>query len=349
LASDEEAIAEGNWYLANSNRFVAARLVSRGVDMTVLAEDGAVLSVGTVPAVSFSSRVGSIPRRVTFPDGSVFETGDNEGIDAYFRSNGKSDVSRVHRLEELRPRLLLFTLAVFILGAGIYRYALPAIVEVAVIVTPPVVPKLMSSSTIQTLDGAFFKRSELSVDEQRSIEEEFNRVAAHAAGGAKAYALNFRSGSMIGPNAFALPDGNIFIMDDLVDLADGDDELIIAALAHEIGHVERKHTLRRIYRAAGLVGIIMLIAGDVGSGVEDVLTQGGGLLALSYSRSDEAEADRRSVDLMRSSGLDPTAIARFFDLVMDELGDHSATSMFSTHPGTPERKKTVLQYAAQSH
>jgi Zn-dependent protease with chaperone function len=349
LASDGEAIAEGDWYLANSSRSVAARLLSRGRDIAVLAVDGAVLSVGTKPDLSFSSRVGSIPRHVTFPDGSVFETGDNDGIDAYLRSNGKSDVSRVHRLEKFHPRILLFTFAVFLLGAGIYRYALPAMVEVAVLVTPPVLPKLISSSTISTLDRTVFSPSELSADEQRGIEERFQRVAANAEGGVKGYTLNFRLGGVIGPNAFALPDGNIVITDELVELANGDNEMIAAVLAHEIGHVERKHTLRQVYRAAGLAGLVMLVAGDVGSGVEDVLTHGGGLLALSYSRSAEAEADRRSVDLMRSSGMDPTAIARFFDVIVSKLGDHSATSMLSTHPGSPDRKKAILEYAAQSH
>jgi hypothetical protein len=35
-------------------------------------------------------------------------------------------------------------------------------------------------------------------------------------------------------------------------------------------------------------GLIMLIGGDIGNGMEDILVQGGGLLALSYSRAQEA-------------------------------------------------------------
>jgi Zn-dependent protease with chaperone function len=349
LASDGEAIAEGDWYIPNSNRSVAARLLLRGKDIAAIAADEAVLSVGATPDLLFSSRVASIPRRVTFPDGSVFETGDNDGVDAYLRSKGRTGASRVHRLEKLHPRILLFALAVFLLGAGIYRYALPALVELAVLVTPPVVPKLISSSTISTLDRTVFSPSNLSADQRRSIGERFERVAANAEGGVGAYALNFRSGGVIGPNAFALPDGSIVVTDELVELANGDNEMITAVLAHEIGHVERKHTLRQVYRAAGLAGLAMLVAGDVSSGVEDVLTQGGGLLALSYSRSAESEADRRSVDLMRRSGMDPTAIVRFFDVIESKLRDRSATSMLSTHPGTPDRKQAILEYAAKSH
>ena len=41
-------------------------------------------------------------------------------------------------------------------------------------------------------------------------------------------------------------------------------EMIVGVLAHEIGHVELEHSLRQIYRVAGMAGLIMLIAGDVG-------------------------------------------------------------------------------------
>ena len=79
--------------------------------------------------------------------------------------------------------------------------------------------------------------------------------------------------------------------------------------------------------------------------VEDVLVQGGGLLALSYSRSAEAEADRRSVELMAKAGYEPAAIARFFALLEEKLGDKSNSNIFSTHPGTPQRRKEITDYA----
>jgi Zn-dependent protease with chaperone function len=244
---------------------------------------------------------------------------------------------------------LLFALCVVLLAFGIYRYALPAMVEVAVLVTPPVVPQLISSGAINALDNTAFSPSRLSADRQQGILERFEHVAVNAEGGVRGYKLNFRSGGLIGPNAVALPDGNIVLTDELVELAGGDTEMIAAVLAHEIGHVEHKHSLRQICRAAGIAGLVMLIAGDVGSGVEDVLTQGGGLLALSYSRSAENEADRRSVDLMRRSGMDPAAIVRFFDMSETKLGDHSETSMLSTHPGTPDRKEAILKYAGNAN
>jgi predicted Zn-dependent protease len=70
------------------------------------------------------------------------------------------------------------------------------------------------------------------------------------------------------------------------------------------------------------------------------------LLSLSYSRSAESEADRISAELMYRSGHDPAAIGRFFSLIETKLGDHSSTSMLSTHPGTPERRQAIEDYAS---
>jgi len=342
LVSDGETIAKGEWYPPHSSGAVPARLLSRGGRLFAVNEEKLALSDGTVRQVSFTPRVGSIPRRAVFADGSVFESMDNDAIDAFLRSGGRS--GWVHRLEEFHPRIFVFAIAVVLLAIGIYRYALPVLVKVAVFVTPPVVSEMMSYGALNTLDTTVLSSSSVAEVRQAEITDRFRQVAANAEGGAGRYTLNFRDGGMIGPNAFALPDGNIVITDQLLELARDDNEMIAAVLAHELGHVEYKHSLRQLYRAAGVAGLVMLIAGDIGSGVEDILTQGGGLLALSYSRGAEAEADRRSVELMRKAGMDPVAIARFFDVLEARLGDHSRTSMLSTHPGTPERKEAILEY-----
>ena len=92
------------------------------------------------------------------------------------------------------------------------------------------------------------------------------------------------------------------VTDELIELAGDDTEVIVGVLAHEIGHVELEHSLRQIYRAAGVAGLIMMIGGDIGSGTEDLLVQGAGILSLSYSRGAESAADRHSVELMQKAG-----------------------------------------------
>jgi Zn-dependent protease with chaperone function len=347
LASDAGKVTTGLWYREGSSASRPASLVFADDALSVMAEDGTVLSAAAFSAVEITDRVGSIPRRLTYPDKSSFETADNDAIDALIAARIGSRAGWVHRAERFHPRILLFVLLTFAFAFSIYRFAVPALVEVAVLVTPPVVPELMSQGTMQTLDTTAFSASTLSDADKAKLQDGFEKIAAKSERGAGGFDLQFREGGVIGPNAFALPDGTVVITDELVKLADGDTEMLLGVLAHEIGHVEMKHSLRQIYRAAGVAGLIMLIGGDIGDSTHDVLVQGGGLLALSYSRADESAADRHSVELMQKAGYDPAAIARFFALVEDKLNDHSPTSMLETHPGTPERRQTVLDYAGQ--
>ncbi len=347
MASEAEKTIRGHWHPRDSSRSVAASLVTRDGQVAAIGDDGAELSAGAFSALDISPRVGAIPRRLEFPNGSLFETADNDAVDNLLRANGRRGVGFIHGLERFHPRLILFAAAVFILSGLVYRYALPVLVEVAVVVTPPVVPELMSAGTLETMDRTVLDKSALQEAKKRAISEGFDRIAAQSVRGKSAYTLNFRKGGAIGPNAFALPDGTLIITDELVELAGSDTEMLVGVLAHEIGHVELEHSLRQIYRAAGMAGLIMLIAGDIGDSVEDLLVQGGGLLALSYSRDAEAAADRYSVVLMGKAGYDPTAIARFFEIIEKKFGDAAETSVFSTHPGTPERQKSIVDYAKE--
>lgn len=315
--------------------------------LRVTDEAGGMLAEATCAVVEISHRVGSVPRRFAFPDGSQFVTRDNDGVDDMMRAMGEGKGWRfVHWLEQARPRLAVLVLAVILFAVAIYRYAIPALVEVAVLVTPPVVPQIMSQGVLSSLDRAVFSPSELDVARQTRIRADFAVIAALSPGGEAAYRLNFRKGGHIGPNAFALPDGTLVLTDELVRLAGDDDEMITGVLAHEIGHVEHEHSLRQLYRTAGTVGLIMLIAGDVGSAMEDILTQGGGLLALSYSRDAEREADRRSAELMVEAGADPLALMRFFELIEKKFGAGDGPGFLSSHPPTPERRAAIAEYAA---
>lgn len=345
MASDGKLIATGEWHPAGSSRSVPSRLIEDGANLAALDEAGGRLASAASAAIHISSRVGAIPRRVAFPDGSLFETADNDAVDRFLKRKGKSGF--IHELERFHPRLIAVVAATVLCGMAIYRYAVPALVEIAVLVTPPIVPKIMSASTMETMDRTLLDQTQLTAERQDRIREGFKAIAALSYRGEIGYTLNFRKGGPIGPNAFALPDGTLIVTDELVELAGDDTEMIVGVLAHEIGHVELEHSLRQIYRAAGVAGLIMMIGGDIGSGAEDVLVQGAGLLSLSYSRGAESAADRHSVELMQKAGRDPTAIARFFDLLEEKLDDHGDTSILSTHPGTPERRKAILDYVAE--
>lgn len=260
MASDP---VRGAWFPPGSSRKVEAT-ISRAADGDLVVVAGEAVLARAAPAeIEFSARVGSIPRRLAFPDGSLFETADNDGIDRLGAATGA-----VHELERFRPRLFAFAAIVVSLCFLIYRYAVPVLVEVAVAITPPVVPQLMSQGALASLDETLLSKSEMPEARQAAIREDFEQLARLSPRGVDGYALHFRKGGSIGPNAFALPDGSIVLTDELVTLARGLDA-VIGVLAHEIGHVERQHSLRQLYRAAGVAALIMLIGGDIGAGAED--------------------------------------------------------------------------------
>lgn len=337
----------GEWFPALSGQsFPASLLVEDGL-FKIVGDDETELASGTLGSLKISPRIGSIARTLTLLDASLFVTPDNAAIDRLASGRGDKWNGVVHGLEKFHPRLFGLVIAAFILGFAIYRYALPVLIEVAVRVTPPVATQMMAKGAMQTLDRVAFSDSTLPEGRRRALTAAFNEIAAFTPSGAGKFNLNFREGGFIGPNAFALPDGTLVITDELIDLADGDDELILGVLAHEIGHVEHEHSLRQLYRAAGVAGLIMLIGGDIGEGAQDLLVQGAGLLTLSFSREAESEADRHSVEIMLKAGRDPLAIARFFEVLGKKLGDTGGTSMLSTHPGTPERRQAAEDYAKE--
>lgn len=341
MASDGVEIARGTWYPPRSNTALAAALLADGARLSIRLDDGSVVCRDALKSAKVSDRVGRVPRRIALENGSLFETTDNEAIDGLLRANNADRTGWIVELEKFHPRLIGLVVLVFLLAGAIYRYALPVLVEVAVFVTPPAVPAWLSAGTLASLDRTVLYPSKIGAEEQKKLRDEFNKIASFSTRGQATYSLNFRDGGVIGPNAFALPDGTLVITDQLITMAQGDTEMILGVLAHEIGHVEREHSLRQMYRAAGIAGLVMLIAGDVGSGGEEALTDGAALLALSYSRGAESEADRISVELMAKAGHDPASIGRFFKVLEDRLGDKAGTNMLSTHPGTPERRQQI--------
>jgi Zn-dependent protease with chaperone function len=352
--SDSEPlpVVEGLWRHPGAAAAVAARLsVDAGGMATVSGPGGDALARAAFAAITVSDRVGSIPRQLDFGTG-VFETRDNNGVDRLQAGVGGGR-GFVHGLEQFRPRLIGFVAVTIALCFALYRYGMPLLVEAAVLVTPPAVTDVMGRSVLVSLDQLVFSPSALPPERRKVIQDGFDQLVALTPRAAKLagterepFELHFRQGGTIGPNAFALPDGSIVLTDELVGLSD-DNEMILGVLAHEIGHVERDHSLRQLYRAAGATALIMLIGGDVGGATEDLLLQGSALVTLSYSRGAEAEADRYSVELMHKAGKDPAAISRFFEILIDTFGDGGSIGMLSTHPATRERIEATRRYAEE--
>lgn len=146
-------------------------------------------------------------------------------------------------------------------------------------------------------------------------------------------------------NAGALPGGHIVIFDELLKEADSADELA-GVLAHEIAHVERRHTTQAMIREFGVGAVVSALGGPAGSRADT-------LLAARYSRGSETEADSDAIATLRRANISPLPTAGFFErLGRDEakLGRAaSALSYISTHPLSAERRQRFRASAEKGH
>lgn len=145
-------------------------------------------------------------------------------------------------------------------------------------------------------------------------------------------------------NGFSLPGGHVYVTTGLLKIA-SDNELA-SVLAHEIGHVVARHSLKTLKKRqeyndiAKSIGDLTGVAGDVGRDLGIALGQivGEGFLTV-HSRDEEREADYLGVRGMSRAGFDPQGMVTMFQKLQrienqepDLLG-----SLFSDHPDAQER------------
>jgi predicted Zn-dependent protease len=133
-------------------------------------------------------------------------------------------------------------------------------------------------------------------------------------------------------NAFALPGGKIVVFTGLIRRA-ADAEQVAGVLAHEMAHATLRHGIERISQSLSLAAAFHLLLGDV----QGLAGAGADLFQLatinSYSREQENAADREGVRMLDAAGIDPRALARFFETLRNEEGDlPGVVSWISTHP-----------------
>lgn len=140
------------------------------------------------------------------------------------------------------------------------------------------------------------------------------------------------------PNAFALPDNSVIITDQLIAAAEHPDE-IAGVLAHEVAHIDHHHVMANVIRNVGAGVFFDIVFGGAGLGQAAAIASVN-LAALRYSRGDETEADDAALDYLDAAGIDPGALAQFFDRMADLTGEPTQgdiPTLLSTHPATAER------------
>lgn len=144
-------------------------------------------------------------------------------------------------------------------------------------------------------------------------------------------------------NAFCMPGGRIAFYNGILTKLNLTDDEVAMVMGHEIAHALREHAreqagknnvtslLGRVAGAAGAAyfGLDPRLGDAVGSGAAKVAS-------LSFSRTDETEADLVGMDLAARAGFDPRAGIALWEK-MGAINKNQPISFLSTHPAGKDR------------
>lgn len=141
-------------------------------------------------------------------------------------------------------------------------------------------------------------------------------------------------------NALAAPGGHIVVFTGLLEKTQSPEELA-GILAHEVAHCLKRHGLKRIAKSLSVGALVTILIGDPGGIGRVVRDFGANMISLSYSRSDEREADQQAVEILVKAGIDPSKFPEFFRRMGTESIDSGLLSVISSHPSYSERYSNI--------
>ena len=156
------------------------------------------------------------------------------------------------------------------------------------------------------------------------------------------------------PNAFALPNGSIYVTTGLLSLIDNESQLA-SILAHEMTHVMRRHTYVHnrsnrkkfltmnvmaavgAYAPGGIVGAVITIVTTVAPFIMIATIYG-------YSRDLEREADLKGIDMMITAEYPPEEMISVMKLLDQDIEGENVRLFYNDHPALDERIKYLSGY-----
>jgi Zn-dependent protease with chaperone function len=314
---------------------------SEGQDVTVVLTGSQLKIIGRDVDKSFeargvrrSLRIADTPRWLYLPGGGTCVTQENDVVDRMTRDRRYERL--LHRWES-RPAYAALAVALVVLTAWLLvDRGLPLAVEAIAERIPVEAESVLGKETLKGLDGWVMKPSALPPARQAALRAKLERMKG-AAGDATPYRLEFRASRILGPNAFALPSGIIVMTDELAALARSDEELL-AVLAHEVGHVRHRHTMRRLLEGSATALVIAALTGDLASATSLAASAPALLVQTRYSRDNERQADAFAVDMMRKASIDPRHLGIILARLERQHGGPGLPTFLSTHPNTSDRQ-----------
>lgn len=229
-----------------------------------------------------------------------------------------------------------------------YYWGIPKLTSAIVDRMPGSIDAQIGAKMLPVLDKTLFTDSRLSDERLQQASTILSKIKPPQL----AVRLIFRASKPLGANAIALPGGVIVVTDQMIiDLTEKTGDLsgtaanqLAGVLAHEIGHIEHRHTLRALLANSAVGAITASLFGDFSTVVATVPAV---LVGSAYSRDMESEADSYAIDLLRQRGISPTNMADVFELLAKKSASkelekipawmRQMTDFAASHPSDAER------------
>jgi Zn-dependent protease with chaperone function len=317
---------------------------SKAYKVTLSIEGGHVAASGEgveraepIGAVEITDEIGQTPRFVKFTGGAFCEVVDLVAFHRVLAEQGLRE-SLVSRWEHQRTWILGATIGFVALLVLAYQYGVPAMAAVVADRLPMSVLDQTGNSALNGLDTLFFKPTEVPPERQVEIVRAFDNLRLPGEWNGRRPVIVFRKSDAIGANALTLPSGTVVVTDGLVALVHDDRELV-AVLAHEAGHIARRHVMRMLLQRSVVTLWVAWYVGDLSSVVAAAPTV---VLEAKYSRDFEREADDFAALTLRQNAIDTRYLADILERLESSRGEDTTASRtirdyLSSHPATAER------------
>jgi len=148
-------------------------------------------------------------------------------------------------------------------------------------------------------------------------------------------------------NAYAAPGGYVFVTRGALALMQNEAELA-GVLAHEVGHVNRKHVINQIRKSDTMREVRDQL--DIqGATLDRVVGSGSNALFMGLSRGDELEADSLGIEYAAAAGYDAGGLAAFVGRLDQHAGEGALADFYATHPKPDERVAQLTEIQAREH
>ncbi len=147
-------------------------------------------------------------------------------------------------------------------------------------------------------------------------------------------------------NAFAIPGGNVYVYSGIVDFLQSDDELA-AVIAHELAHVEKRHSLKN-YRASAALTALLQKAVKNQKNKDLWCAVLSSLALMRFSQKQEDEADDVGQFRLAAAGFDPYGQVNVWERFLKKYGDSKGLEKFlSSHPSHKARIENAKKNIAK--